>query len=325
MSAPTPISNRNVSMIVGMSTFFCKFRNFFTISRTLEGMPWIRDGRGAASPLEGRLKQLVGVERRRPTELRGTDHRQGFLDADPGFRLGLRRLLDLPPGRAILLATDVRPPARDFLPDQKRPVPFQAELAEPVQQGQVVVRSGAVFLVIRHHLGGAANVALLPTVPPEPDSARPRRQEGSAARPTPLPAGRHYWGREIPSFLIFSCKVERFIPMWAAAPSARQPTSRSHGGHRGCAPARRRPASPPRQSALGPAPSRPTVVFGKDHLRHLVSEYILHYNQEHPHQSQDNRPPCSAGPLATESVGERPIECSERLGGLLRHYQRRAS
>jgi len=41
-----------------------------------------------------------------------------------------------------------------------------------------------------------------------------------AARPVPLPAGRHYWGREIPSFLIFSCKVERFIPRraaWAAA------------------------------------------------------------------------------------------------------------
>jgi hypothetical protein len=37
-------------------------------------------------------------------------------------------------------------------------------------------------------------------------------QVGSAARPVPLPAGWYYWGREIPSFLIFSCKVERFIP-----------------------------------------------------------------------------------------------------------------
>src|SRR4029077_18634326 len=41
---------------------------------------------------------------------------------------------------------------------------------------------------------------------------------GSAARPVELPAGRHYWGREIPSFLIFSCKVERFIPRRVAAP-----------------------------------------------------------------------------------------------------------
>ena len=54
-------------------------------------------------------------------------------------------------------------------------------------------------------------------------------QVGSAARPVPLPAGRHYWGREIPSFLIFSCKVERFIPRRAAAPvgpATTQPVSR---------------------------------------------------------------------------------------------------
>ena len=77
-------------------------------------------------------------------------------------------------------------------------------------------------------------------------------QGGSTARPVQLPAGRHYWGREMPSFLIFSCKVERFIPRRAAAPFG-PPPSRSRGGRRGCAPAPRRPASPPRQSALGPA------------------------------------------------------------------------
>ena len=41
-------------------------------------------------------------------------------------------------------------------------------------------------------------------------------QVGSADRPVQLPAGRHYWGREIPSFLIFCCKVERLIPERAA-------------------------------------------------------------------------------------------------------------
>ena len=54
-------------------------------------------------------------------------------------------------------------------------------------------------------------------------------QVGSAARPVALPAGRHYRGREIPSFLIFSCKVERFIPRRAAAPfgpPTTQPVSR---------------------------------------------------------------------------------------------------
>ena len=54
-------------------------------------------------------------------------------------------------------------------------------------------------------------------------------QVGSAARPVQLPVGRYYWGREIPSFLIFSCKVERFIPRRAAAPfgpATTQPVSR---------------------------------------------------------------------------------------------------
>ena len=51
-----------------------------------------------------------------------------------------------------------------------------------------------------------------------------KRQVGSAARPVLLTAGRHYWGREMPSFLIFSCKVDRFIPRRAAAPTARYST-----------------------------------------------------------------------------------------------------
>jgi len=57
----------------------------------------------------------------------------------------------------------------------------------------------------------------------------------------PLPLLRHYWGRQIPSFFIFSCKVERFIPRRVAAPfgpASTQPDSSRAGD----APARPRPA-----------------------------------------------------------------------------------
>ena len=40
----------------------------------------------------------------------------------------------------------------------------------------------------------------------------------SAARVAAVPPGEHYRGREMPSFFIFFCNVERFIPRRAAAP-----------------------------------------------------------------------------------------------------------
>ena len=64
------------------------------------------------------------------------------------------------------------------------------------------------------------------------------------------------------------------------------------------------------------------VVFGESHLDHLVSEYVAHYDEECPHQSKDNLPltgDWSAPPA------EGAIACRQRLGGLLKHYYRRAA
>jgi putative transposase len=69
------------------------------------------------------------------------------------------------------------------------------------------------------------------------------------------------------------------------------------------------------------------VVFGERHLEHLVREYEHHYNTVRPHQGIGNRtigitvlPPLDSGsPTAAE------IRCESRLGGLLRHYYRRAA
>jgi putative transposase len=68
------------------------------------------------------------------------------------------------------------------------------------------------------------------------------------------------------------------------------------------------------------------VVFGEAHLRHIMSEYLIYYHQHRPHQGLGNRPLSWTESAAAETdrpVGE--VVCQERLGGLLRHYQRRAA
>jgi putative transposase len=64
------------------------------------------------------------------------------------------------------------------------------------------------------------------------------------------------------------------------------------------------------------------ICFGETMLRNAIREYLVHYHGERNHQSLDNRllePVDDVGP----AVG--PIECRERLGGLLRYYYRHAA
>ena len=63
------------------------------------------------------------------------------------------------------------------------------------------------------------------------------------------------------------------------------------------------------------------VILGEGHLRLAVREYVAHYNKERPHQGIDGR---FVVPSANDNKSG-PIECSERLGGLLRFYHRDAA
>jgi putative transposase len=66
------------------------------------------------------------------------------------------------------------------------------------------------------------------------------------------------------------------------------------------------------------------LVVGEAHLRHLVRGYVDYYNGVRPHQALDNLPPTGVtGPPSTEASSAN-ILCVERLGGLLKHYYRRA-
>jgi hypothetical protein len=68
------------------------------------------------------------------------------------------------------------------------------------------------------------------------------------------------------------------------------------------------------------------IVFGEMHLRHIISEFVAHYHSERPHLSKDNLPPLIAQvPEEVDCLGPGYIVYQERLGGLLKHYQRKAA
>jgi hypothetical protein len=63
------------------------------------------------------------------------------------------------------------------------------------------------------------------------------------------------------------------------------------------------------------------VLLGEPHLRAAVRAFMHHYHEERPHQGLGN---ALLAPKTT-MTGTGPIECRERLGGLLRFYYREAA
>ena len=63
------------------------------------------------------------------------------------------------------------------------------------------------------------------------------------------------------------------------------------------------------------------IPLGERHLRHLLSEYLLHFHQERNHQGLDNR---IIEPLAANS-GDGVVQQRARLGGVLNYYHREAA
>ena len=61
------------------------------------------------------------------------------------------------------------------------------------------------------------------------------------------------------------------------------------------------------------------ILFGEGHLDRVLEQYLAHYNGERNHQGLGNEL-IDGVPQA----GTGPIECTERLGGLLKFYSRAA-
>ena len=65
------------------------------------------------------------------------------------------------------------------------------------------------------------------------------------------------------------------------------------------------------------------ILFGEGSLRHVLNEYVEHYHHERNHQGKGNVRLFPAAGQATERQGA--IQCRERLGGLLKYYERKAA
>ena len=61
------------------------------------------------------------------------------------------------------------------------------------------------------------------------------------------------------------------------------------------------------------------ILFGEGSLRRAVAEYVAHYHSERAHQGIGNQRIERAG-----SVGDGAVQCTERLGGLLKCYRHAA-
>jgi putative transposase len=61
------------------------------------------------------------------------------------------------------------------------------------------------------------------------------------------------------------------------------------------------------------------IIVNENHLRHVIREYVAHYNDDRPHRSCGLRPPASRGDPRRHHG---PIVIHSRLGGLLRSYHR---
>jgi len=65
------------------------------------------------------------------------------------------------------------------------------------------------------------------------------------------------------------------------------------------------------------------ILCGEGSLRHALQAYMEHYHHERNHQGKGN---VLLFPLASQrSQGKGPVQCRERLGGLLKDYAREAA
>ena len=64
------------------------------------------------------------------------------------------------------------------------------------------------------------------------------------------------------------------------------------------------------------------ILFGERSLRRALSEYVEHFHAERNHQGKGN---VLLFPRGTNIRREGPVQCRERLGGLLRYYHQEAA
>ena len=64
------------------------------------------------------------------------------------------------------------------------------------------------------------------------------------------------------------------------------------------------------------------ILFGERSLRRALTEYLAHFHAERNHQGKGN---VLLFPQRIRISGDGPVQCRERIGGLLRYYHREAA
>jgi hypothetical protein len=69
------------------------------------------------------------------------------------------------------------------------------------------------------------------------------------------------------------------------------------------------------------------ILFGEASLQRALDQYIEHYHHERPHQGKENviLVPNAATNTASDPPRAGPVQCKQRLGGLLKFYHRKAA
>jgi transposase InsO family protein len=65
------------------------------------------------------------------------------------------------------------------------------------------------------------------------------------------------------------------------------------------------------------------ILFGEASFRHVLTQYVEHFHHERNHQGKDN---VLLFPIISQDTARQgPMQCRERLGGLLKYYTREAA
>ena len=65
------------------------------------------------------------------------------------------------------------------------------------------------------------------------------------------------------------------------------------------------------------------ILFGEGSLRQALTHYVEHFHHERNHQGKGN---VLLFPVVSQDMARQgPIQCRERLGGLLKYYEREAA
>ena len=65
------------------------------------------------------------------------------------------------------------------------------------------------------------------------------------------------------------------------------------------------------------------ILCGEASLRHALTPYVAHVHHERHHQGKSNV--LLLPPVSQDAERQGPVQCRERLGGLLQYYAREAA